>query len=56
MQLGIRDFKGYAESCRLVILYGNGRLVDLLKYIVGLYLAGEYESCLEVFDSIMSQQ
>jgi len=52
LEVQTRDYEGFAESRRLLMVKNPTNITHWITYFVASYLQGNYTTALEVFDSI----
>ena len=52
LEVQTRDYDGFAESRRLLMVKDPTNITNWITYFVSMYLSGNYQTALEVFDSI----
>mmetsp|Transcript_16311 Transcript_16311/g.25210 ORF Transcript_16311/g.25210 Transcript_16311/m.25210 type:complete len:627 (+) Transcript_16311:395-2275(+) len=55
MQAQLKDYEGFAESRRKIMVSKSGVMQNWITYLVALYLNKQYDLALEVFGSIENQ-
>lgn len=50
----MKDYKGHAESKRDLMMENPGRMVSWTGYFVALFLAGDWETALSVYETILN--
>jgi predicted Zn-dependent protease len=51
----LKDYSGFAETRRKIMVLRPNVMQNWITYFVALYLTNNYQTCLEVFDSIQTQ-
>jgi len=52
LQVQLKDYEGFAESRRRIMIAKPTELVNWTSYMVAIYLTGDYKTALEVFDTV----
>jgi peptide alpha-N-acetyltransferase len=55
MQAQLKDYEGFAESRRRIMVLRPNIMQNWVTYFVAVFLAKNYDTALEVFDSIQTQ-
>jgi peptide alpha-N-acetyltransferase len=55
LQAYLKDYEGFCETRRKIMIGRAGIITNWIVYYISLYLSKNYETALEVFDSIIGQ-